>query len=163
MLPAGTMTNTTPAIAPTGDENREQFASVRQSVWLNTILPLLTCNICGPIPLTFNNSSAEENAPNCSRYSTIACAREAPIPFSSRAIVSASALFRSTGPAQDVNTNKPVSNRTNIGWNTFLFRLNNENGVRHGCYGSGNTGLSDEMPRFIAKWAAAMYRRLMWR
>src|SRR5262245_6062088 len=52
-----------------------------------------------PTPLTLARSSALLKGPFFSRYSTIAWARDRPTPFSSLAMVFASALLMSTGPA----------------------------------------------------------------
>src|SRR6188768_1022449 len=54
----------------------------------------------GPMPFTSASSSADLKGPNLRRYSTMASARFAPIPFSSRDKVLASAVLMLTGPAR---------------------------------------------------------------
>ena len=64
------------------------------------MLARLRSSTLAPMPLILRRSSALLNAPFFSLYATIACALLRPMPCNSLAMVAASAVLMSTGPAQ---------------------------------------------------------------
>src|SRR5690606_17162591 len=72
---------------------RHRVLSIEPDYWRGNLSRFFS-RVAAPIPFTSSHSPPEANGPRASRRAATACALPAPIPFSSRSRVAASAVLR---------------------------------------------------------------------